>query len=118
MDRANPVERDRDTRGLSEGQSFDLRLIAPVPVGQEFEEKPESPGMVDQLHRERLEESFSSAEGHVDWPQPPSEIGDYLFPLLCRGGVFLAPVLPDVAVEAASIAKLGQEEDGGCGTTI
>src|SRR5215813_13607158 len=105
MGRANPVERDRDTRGLSEGQSFDLRLIAPVPVGQEFEEKPEPPGMVDQLHSERLEESFSSAEGHADWPKPRSEIGEDLFPLLCRGGVFLAPVFPNVAMDAASIAK-------------
>jgi hypothetical protein len=68
--------------------------------------------MLGQLYGEGFEQGFSPGKDDVHWPEPTAEIDQNLRPLRSRRRVFLASVLPDVAVDAPCITEFGEEENG------
>src|SRR6266542_3438712 len=112
MSLTDAIERYRDAPGSGESQFLDLRLIVPVTMRQDLEKQSEPVTMVDQLRGKGFKQRFSTTKDHLHGPEPPSEVCECLFPLFRCRGVFLASVLPDVAVDATRIAELGKEKDG------
>src|SRR5262249_14964676 len=104
------IERNRDAPRVGQGQLLDLGLAGPIAMSQELHEEPDRHSMRDQVDRERLQHGLAAGQGGLDRPEPASHLREHTLPLLEGGRILLASVLPDVAVHAARVAPLREQD--------
>ncbi len=112
------IQRDGHAPGLGEGQLLDFFLIFPIAVREDLDEQADRRAVRHQVGRVRTQQRFAAAEDDVDRPQPRAEVGEHFLPLFRCRRIFFALVFPNVAVDAAGVAELGEQDDDGSGTAL